>query len=85
MASMQGLNLVKRKMADQLWSLWPESLAGLPVGIQLWHSGGASRRASKAGQQGVAFSWGIIGYVIACWPLFSALAAWGLITAQLPP
>ena len=33
----------------------------------------------------MAFSCGRIGFVIACWPLFSALAAWGLITAQLPP
>jgi putative Ca2+/H+ antiporter (TMEM165/GDT1 family) len=40
---------------------------------------------SKQWQQGVAFSCGRIGFVIACWPLFSALAAWGLITAQLPP
>jgi hypothetical protein len=39
MASMQGLSLVTGKIADQLWSLWPGYLAGLPVGIQLWHSG----------------------------------------------
>jgi hypothetical protein len=66
MAWMQGLSLVTGKIADQLWSLWPESLAGLPVGIQLWHPGLAVRRSGKAGQQGVAFSCGRIGLLIAC-------------------